>query len=436
MYMRRMKKYLKTAFALALVALLPSTASAQLTLDECQRLARENYPAVKRYELIGLSTEYTVKNINRGYLPQLSFSGQATYQSDVMTLPSALQGMMAAQGRTPLGLDKDQYKLALDLNQTIYDGGNRAAQKRAARAQGDVQTAETDVEMYAVRERVNDLYFGILLLEKRISLNGDMQTLLLANQRKLEAMQKNGLARQSDVDVVRAEYLKVRQQGISLTSTRGSFVKMLALFIGRDDADVPTLVMPTADIPTSMNVLRPELRMFDAQLRQNDAQRKLLTSGILPSLSLFAQGYYGYPGFNMFDDMFDHDFTLNGIVGVRLQWNISRLYTDRNDRRKLNVQRDAIETARETFLFNNRMQRVQEEDNIESYRQLLAEDDEIVRLRTSVRQAAEAKLSHGTIDVNDLLEEITKENQARTDHSAHEIEMLKHIYELKHTVNQ
>lgn len=176
--------------------------------------------------------------------------------------------------------------------------------------------------------------------------------------------------------------------------------------------------------------------MFNAQISQNTAQRKLLNSGIRPKLSLFAQGYYGYPGYDMFNDMFDHDFTLNGMVGVRFSWNISKLYTHKNDRLKIDVAKRQIENAREVFLFNNSLQSVQETVAIDKYRKVITEDNEIISLRTSVRQAAEAKLEHGVIDVNNLLQEIIRENQARTEQSSHEIEMLKHIYELKHTINQ
>ncbi len=434
---RRFSKLdMRKLLAVLVVIMLPLFSRAQLTLDECQRLARENYPLVKQYELIALTTDYTVKNINRGYLPQLQFTAQATYQSDVATLPEALTGMMKAQGYNPIGLDKDQYRLSLDLQQTIYDGGNKEAQKRAARAQSDIQTAEVDVKLYEVRDRINDLFFGILLLDEQISLNEDMQKLLQSNHEKFLSMVDNGLTLQSNADMMRAEYLKARQQHVRLCASRKSFVSVLALFIGKDEGEIASLVKPAAIQPLSMKNNRPELRMFEAQMLNNQAQRKLTSSALLPHLSLFAQGFYGYTGYNMFEDMFSHDLSWNGMVGVRLQWNISKLYTHRNDNKRLDAQQHSIETARETFLFNNNMQRIQEEQSVESYRRMLADDDEIIRLRTSIREASESKLANGVIDASDLLEDITAENQARIEQSSHEIEMLKHIYELKHTINQ
>ncbi len=432
-----MNRFLRKIFLLTGMAAMSFHANAQLTLDECQRMAEENYPLLRQYDLVRHSTEYTVRNINRGYLPQLTLTGQATLQSDVMTLPDALTGMLAQQGRNPLGLDKDQYRIAIDLNQTIYDGGNIAAQRRMAQAQGNVELAQTEVSMYEVRDRVNNLYFGILLIEDKLRLNAELQTLLQSNSDKLAHLYKNGVAMESDANMVRAEYLKAKQQGIELESMKEAYVCMLAIFIAKSPEEIHSLQKPVATLPVAdAGVNRPELRLFDAQLQHNDAHRKMVGSGLMPRLSFFAQGYYGYPGYDMFNDMFDHDLTLNGIIGVRMSWNISKLYTHKTELRKLDVARSNIETARSTFLFNNSLLSTQEAANINRYRRMMTEDKEIITLRTSIREAAEAKLEHGIIDVTNLMQYITQENQARIDKSSHEIEMLKHIYELKHTLNQ
>lgn len=432
-----MVKYLRIIGAfIGMAMFIPFAANAQLTLGECQRLAWSNYPLLKKYGLIQQTTEYSIKNINRGYLPQLSFSGQATYQSDVATLPTGLTGVLAQSGYDYKGLTKDQYKIALDLNQVIWDGGKLESQKDVATLEGKVQTAQTDVDIYAIRERVNDLFFGILLLEDKIRLNQDLQTLLHANWQRLENRVTHGTAMKADADVVKAEYLKTKQDLTNLNALKRSYQQMLAIFIGKTPESITALQKPEATMPTSYENGRPELTLYAAQMMQTDARKKQLNAGLRPSLSLFAQGYYGYPGMDMFADMFDHDWTLNGLVGVRLSWNISKLYTHKNEKRKLDLTRRQIETAQETFLFNNRLQSVQEIEAIEQYRQMMQEDQEIIALRTSVREAAESKLEHGVIDVNDLLQEITRENQARTDHSTHEVEMLKNICELKITINQ
>lgn len=414
--------------------LLPLGLAAQTSLDECRRLARENYPLLKKYDLIRRSTDYTVSNIGKGYLPQFTLGGQATLQSDVMTLPGMLKDLLKNAGYDAKGLRKDQYRVALDLEQIIYDGGNIKAGREVARCEGEALERSTDVDMYALQGRVDELYFGILLADNKLRLNKDLQTLLSDNCRKLETMLKGGVAMQCDVDAVKAEYLNARQQEALITSARDSYMAMLSIFTGTK-IELP-LPMPEPSMPVFYDVARPELRLFDAQISTARARIGKVNASLRPSVSLFAQGWYGYPGYDMFSDMFDRKFTLNGMIGVRLSWNIGRFYTQKNDRRKLVNTINEIENAREVFLFNSSMQATEERMAVEHYRKVMAEDGEIIRLRTSVRMAAEAKLEHGIIDVNGLLQEITREHRARIDASTHEIELLKSIYELKNTLNQ
>lgn len=423
-------KYITTLFSLML---LPILAQAQtVTLDECQRLAQENYPLIKQYDLIRQTTDYNVSNIAKGWLPQISAMAQATYQSDVMTLPAPLQTMLGQQGYDVKGLRKDQYRIGIDLNQTVYDGGLISGQKSVARLEGEVQTVQTATDLYAIRQRVNDIYFGILLLDEKIQLNKDLQTLLQSNLDKLNSMLSNGIAMQSDVNTVMAEKLKAKQQATELASSRKSLVDMLSVFIGKKVAD---LAMPEdVIVPTTENN-RPELRLFDTQIELADAQKNLLNARVRPKLSLFAQGYYGYPGYDQFDAMFNRNWKLNGMVGIRLSWNIGAFYTRKNDRAKLNTRRGSVEAARETFLFNNHLTEIQQSDGIAKYRQMIKDDQEIVALRSDVRQSAESRLEHGIIDTNNLLQEITRENQSRIDLSTHTILMLKESYDLKYTTN-
>ncbi len=429
-------RHLKTILLLAAIALRTASAQAQLTLEECQQLAWSNYPLLKKYDLISQATDYSIKNINRNYLPQLSLSGQASYQSDVANMPDMLREMLQSYGYSYDGLKRDQYKVQLDVSQIIWDGGNLAAQKKVTDAEGKIQTAQNDVDLYAIRERVNELYFGILLLEERIKLNGELQTLLQDNCRKLESRWANGTAMKADVDVMTAEYLKAQQDMTALEAMKKSYRLMLAIFINKDEVCVKDLRKPDDTMPANHTNRRPELDLFAARMTQTEARQQSLEANLRPRLSLFAQGYYGYPGYDMFSDMLDRKFSLNGIIGLRVTWNIGSYYTHKNDKRKLALERQQIETAQETFLFNTSLQTTQETQAIEQYRKLLADDERIIALRTSVRKAAEVKLEHGVIDVNDLLQEITRENQAHVNYSSHEVEMLKNIYALKNTINQ
>ena len=412
--------------------LLPLLAQGQ-TLEECQQAAERNYPLISQYGLIEKTTDLTVSNLSKGWLPQVTASAQATYQSDVVAWPDQMQTIYQQMGLDMKGLKKDQYKVGIDVQQMVFDGGAISSQRDIAREQGRVQEAQTEVTMYQVRRRVNEMYFGLLMLDEQIALNNNLQSLLAANEQKLSSMWKRGTASESDYQAVKAERLNVMQQATTLDAQRRAVMRMLSAFCGMEVTHVekPALIaLPSQDVAQ-----RPELKAIDAQLSLANAQERLLNAALRPRLSLFASGFYGYPGYNMFDDMMSHDWSWNGMVGARLSWNLGAFYTHRNDKAKIRLQRDMAETSREVFLFNNRLELIQQNENIEQYRRLMNDDEEIIALRSSVRKAAESKLAHGIIDVNDLVKEINAENAARVQQSMHEIKLLKEVYDMKFTTN-
>ena len=417
-----------------ILALLASASVAQAqTLDECQRAAEKHYPIIKRYDLIAKTTDLTVKNIQKEWLPQVTAAAQATYQSAVAEWPDHLQSMFQQVGLKMKGLRKDQYKLSIDVQQPIYDGGAISGQRKIASQEGKVQEAENEVNLYQVRQRVNELYFSLLLLDEQIKLNDDVKALLQSSEQKLSAMVKGGTAATSDYENVRAERLSAEQVNESLKAQKEMLSRILSVFCG---IEVNHLQKPQAlDAAASTNS-RPEMRLFDNQLHLSEAQEKALDARLKPHLGLFAQGFYGYPGLNMFEDMMQHKWSMNGLVGVKLSWNIGALYTHKNDKARLRLQREQIENAREVFLFNNSIDEIQQKENINRYRKMIQNDDEIIDLRTHIRKAAESKLAHGIIDVNSLLREINNENAAKSQQAIHEIDMLKEMYNLKFTSNE
>ena len=417
---------------LFVITMLPAWAWGQ-TLDECQQAAERNYPQIRQYGLIERTTQLTVANIRKGWLPQVSAQAQATYQSDVTAWPGEMKAMMSGMGIDLKGLTKDQYRVGVDVQQTIYDGGVISSQQRIVREQGKVQKAQTEVSIYQVRKRVNEMYFGLLMLEEQMLLNKDLQQLLASNERKLESMTQQGTAAQSDLLSVRAERLKAEQKATELASQRRMLQRMLSAFCGIEVKDVKK---PEKVVILSQHTgQRPELKALDAQIGVLNAQEKALNAALMPKVGVFAQGFYGYPGLNMFEDMMRRKWSLNGIIGARVTWNIGALYTRKNDKAKLQLQRDMTENSREVFLFNNNLEQMQQHETIERYRRLMDSDSEIIALRQAVRKAAESKLSHGIIDVSDLLREINQENAACIERSVHEIEMLKEIYDNQYTTN-
>lgn len=411
------------------------SAGAQVTLDECRRLAREHYPEIRQYDLVHRTEEYTLSNARRAWLPQLSFAAQATWQTEVPSFPNALAGMLAQQGIDMPEMNKDQYKAALELNQTLWDGGKSEADKRIARAEAAEQARSADVDLYALQGRVDNLFFGILLLDERIAQTRLTLDLLRSNLEKVRALQRNGVAMQSDADAVEAELLTVNQQLTQVTASRDSYRRMLEIFTGRP-LDGEQLERPDASEPRSMESSRPELALFDATADKLTAQERLVKAATRPCFGLFAQGYYGYPGMDYFQSMMSPDWSWNAMAGVKMSWNFGAYYTRKNSLAKLRTAKEQVEVQREIFLFNTRLQTAEESGDIARLRKALADDDRIVALRRSVREAAESKLRNGVIDTDDLLRKITDEAAAATARSAREIELLKTIYELKHTINR
>ncbi len=405
------------------------TVAAQ-TLDECQHAAERNYPLIAQHDLIARTTDLNVANIQKGWLPQVSATAQATYQSAVTAWPDEMKGMMQQMGVDMKGLAKDQYRVGLDVQQTVFDGAI-SARKQVARDQGAVQQAQLDVDLYRVRQRVNEMYFGLLLLEDQIRLSKDLQDQLAASENKLISMVKHGTAAECDLNAVTAERLNVVQQMTTLESQRRVLMSMLGTFCG---IEVYQVAKPAA-VEAVQGNNRPELRLIDSQLRLAGARERAIKAALLPRLGVFAQGYYGYPGYNVFKDMMGRDWSWNGMVGARLTWNIGALYTHRNDKALVQLQRETAENQREVFLFNNRLEQMQQNEDIDRYRRLMQQDEEIIALRQQVRKAAQSKLSHGIIDVNDLVRDINSENAARVQQSIHEIEMLKRMYDQKYTTN-
>ena len=410
-----------------------TTAIQAQTLEECQLAAEKNYPIIKQYDLISQTTQLTVQNIMKGWLPQIAITAQATYQSDVASWPKSMKATFQQFGINMKGLSKDQYKIGIDLQQTIYDGGTISSMRSIARQEEKVQKAQVETNLYQVRKRVNEMYFSLLLLNEQINLNDDVKALLLSSEKKLASMLKGGTIATSDFENIRAERLSVEQQNESLKSQQQMLQHLLSTFCG---IKVSNVQKPDPFETTISSNKRPEMQLFDNQLKLSSIKEKALNTQIRPKLGIFAQGFYGYPGLNMFEDMINRKWSLNGMVGVKLSWNVGALYSLKNDKVKLRLQREMTENAREIFLFNNQLEEIQQNENIKRYHTMKQTDDEIIMLRTNIRKSAESKLSHGIIDINNLLREINNENAAKIQQTIHDIEMLKEMYNLKYTNNE
>lgn len=409
--------------------------AAQVTIEQCVNLAQENYPLIKKYNLLNSLNEINLSDINKSWLPQINVYAQGNVQNATPSFPDRLSGMLKQMGTDISGLNEWQYKIGADLNQTIWDGGSSKARREIERTQHAEKQAALDVQLYAVKERVESLFFGILLIDEQAKQIRASIDLLQDNLQKLRSMLKNGIAMQCDADMVEAQYLATSQQLIQARSMAESYRRLLEIYIGESLAG-RELIMPDAVIPGDLVPNRPEQKLFNAQLLANDALRNNITSSIMPQIGLFAQAYYGYPGYDYFENMMNRNPSFNILAGVKISWNIGAFYTKKNSNQKLKLAAGEISADRETFLFNTSLETQSQVDNINELKAVIKEDGRIVELRANVRRAAESQLDNGTIDATALLTKITDEKQARLNAAYHEIQLLQSIYKLKHTVNK
>lgn len=394
-------------------------------MEQCKAWARDNYPVIKQYGLVEQSRRFTVENAAKAWLPQVSVSGTASYQSDVTTIPITLPGVDIPT------LSKDQYDVNITVSQQVYDGGAVSSAKCLAEAQGDVGREQVSVAMYDVNRRIDELFFGILVLDEQLKQVGVLQEDLSLSLASVEAMVKGGVANQTDVDAVKVEQVKARQREISLLMQRNTYLKMLSTFIGKDIGDGDTLVKPTPPVLQNGANSRPELALYAAQERLLDARLKSLNVALRPNVGLFARGGYGNPGLNMLKDDFDAYYK----VGVTLSWNFGSLYTRANDRRNIDIERQTVQSERDAFLFNTRLQTEMQSGAVANLREQLRQDDEIITLRRRIREKAELRVANGTETVNEMLRDINAVIDAQLGKRLHEIQLLQEMYKIKHLNN-
>ena len=407
-----------------------------ISIEDCYRMVRENYPLIHQYGLTEMMSRYSFENAAMGYVPRISLSAQASYQSDAVAFPEEFNSLLKMAGIEMEGMPKDLYKVQLEISQTLWDGGYAKARREAIKAEQEVSKLTLDKDMDALKTRVNQMYFGILVMEANLKANSYMDTLMTSNMRVVESAVKNGTATQSDVDRIKVEILSLRQRKVQLESTIRTYKDMLAIMIGRKIEDDEVFEKPRLQLVDLSRNRRTELMLFDAQIRQIESQKKMLDVNVMPKFALFAQGWYGRPGLNMFNDMMSDRLSWNGIAGITFSWDITGFYTRRNDRRKIALSQRSVELRRDAFKWNSDLQQTQISNEIDRMYRLKESDDEIVRLRTSVREASESKYRNGVITLNDLLRDMTEENRAVISSSLHELELLKNIYDLKVVLNQ
>ncbi|HVZ98208.1 MAG TPA: TolC family protein [Chitinophagaceae bacterium] len=400
-----------------------SQAGKSLTINQAYDLARKNYPLTEQLGLIARSAEFTVANAAKGYLPVFSVNGQATYQSAVTSFPFSIPGFTAPE------YSRDQYRFYTEADQLIYDGGVIKNEKETAEATRAVQQQSVEVELYALYDRVNQLFFGALLADEELKENDLLKMDIRNGINKAKALVANGVAYRSSVDELSAQLMQAEQARVELASVKTAFLNMLGYFLNEPVNDSTVLVKP--DEPElSDEVTRPELLQFDYQQKIYDLQGKLLNVQLRPHISFFVQGGYARPGLNMLSNNFEWYY----LGGLRFNWNLGSLYTLKNQRSLLDINRQTLQLQKETFLFNTTLVMKQQSADVNKYRRLIMQDDSIIDLRESVKKASYAQLENGVLSAHDYITEVNAEDQARQSKITHEVQLLQSKYSYKNTV--
>ncbi len=388
----------------------------QLSLATAYELSQKNYPAVKQKDLVRQTAGISVENLQKGFLPQFSLSGQATYQSDVTKVSVPIPGVnIEAPG-------KDQYKLLADVNQLIYDGGLTREQKSLQQLNARVEEQKVEVELYKVKERINQLYLSILYLDEQLKQVELVKKDIETGMKKVEAQVQNGVAFKSNLNMLKAELLKTGQRSVELMTSRKGLVDALSLFIGQELDPFIRLEQPgQRSLSAAENAIaRPELKLYSEQQKLIGQQNKLIHARNLPKASLFAQAGYGRPGLNMLKN----DFSFYSIGGVRFNWSLGGLYTKKKEKEQVQINQKMVDVQQETFLLNTNSQLRQQQSEIDKLQQLISSDEEIIALRKTVTEAAKAQLENGVITANDFLKEVNAEDQARQALITHRVQLL------------
>jgi outer membrane protein TolC len=390
----------------------------QLSLDTCLTLAIKNYPAIHQLDLITQSEKYTLSNITKAWWPQFNLNAQASYQSDVTHLDINIPNLPI-----PEGPDKDQYKFNLDVAQMIYDGGQISAQKNIAKTNSKLEILKTETELYKVKERILQLYFGNLLIQQQLAsidlLINDIEAQIQKSQAALEAK----IIAANSLYILQAEKIKANQKREELDFTRSQWLLMLSHFI-KLKLGIKTVFLLPVEPMLNLTLNRPELAIIDQQISLLNDQNNLSTSMSRPRVAAFGQFGYANPALNFLESGFQSYY----IAGVRFSWNLSSFYTTRNTNRLFISNKNIASLQKESIVFQTQLQLIRQMEEIRMYRSLSIDDKKLIELRKKITEAAKVQLDNGIISASDFIRELNAEEQARTNEMLHKIQYLQSTY--------
>ncbi|MBI5217828.1 MAG: TolC family protein [Bacteroidia bacterium] len=387
-----------------------------LTLDFCYNQSIENFPLIKQKELLDQATALKIKNLNTSYFPQIFLNAQATYQSDVTEISLPIPTLKLPE------IYKDQYKATIDINQTLWDGGVTGKQKQIENISLQVDQQNLEVQLYALKDRINQIFFSVILLQESRKLLQVSVEDIKAKLAKIESGIKNGVMMETNADVLKAQLLNLDGQMIEVNSGIRSGLNMLGEFINKKLSDDSKLFLPQITIDVNRNEInRPEYKLYELQQSKLDAMKGLTNTRTMPRIMAFGQAGYGRPGLNMLSNEFDSFW----MVGLKLSWNIWNWNQNKNDRQWYDIQNNIISSQKETLEKNIKIFLAKDLKEIIKYETLIEKDHEIIAICEKILKATSSQFENGVITSTEYLTELNSKTQAEINLKSHIIQLVK-----------
>ncbi len=403
---------MKNKLILLFLLLLSIALSAQqtLTLEDCYNRAEQHYPLAAQTQLLAQKSSHEIAAINKSKLPRIDLNAQSTYQSEVIGLPMSLPGVES--------LNKDQYRATLDVNQLIYNGGLISINTQLKETQTKNNQQQVAVQLYHLKNRINHYYFSLLLLQEKKALLQSKKEVLNTKILEVKSGVKNGALLPASELVLEAELTKIRQQDIELDFERIKMLQSLSELTFTELNQETILTQPHAT-PTGINGKRPELALYDLQNEQIEIAKRILTKSSLPKISVFGQAGYGNPGLNMLDNSFQSFY----MLGLRANWNVFDWGKNKKDKIALDITKEIIQSEKETFEMNTKIELQQMNNEIRKITQLLASDLEMIQTREKIVQSSDIQMKNGVITTAEYLSEFINLFEARNTLKTHEVQL-------------
>lgn len=392
-----------------------------LTLDDCQKMALQNYPNLRNVERQDELYRLATQKINTSWFPQVSLNGQAAYQSDVFELPFTQPGMDLVE------IPHERYQATVDISQTIYDGGINKGRKSVERERLRANQRDLQVEFYELEKTVNEIFFGILLSQKNDSILQQTLELLHEREKAVRTAQESGTAAMVDVLRLETEILNVNRQVVENAEKRQSLLRNLEILLGENMENAILQAPELPDLPGQMSMInRPEIAAVMARTRELEAQSQSLLSELRPKVSAFFSGGAGAPNpYNFYDVEFSSYYN----AGIKLSWKLFDWKASAYDRQTLQIRSDMLADTRENIERNIETKLANISGQIEMLNRLTNRDQEIIAVREQIRDLSSLRLEEGVISSTEYLEDVNAEKTAKMVYEARRIQMLKAAFD-------